>query len=343
VAADPRPVDQVDFVPSYTAAELQDLCRSGSERIECAIASGREAAIAEYSKIEEASRWFCNLYAEWIRLTEEYLLTAKGRSALLSAPGPERSAELAVRSGMTQDDLALASAIVAGPDNPLSQAFSQAFDGADSGSALEVWVQFEQVMRKAHDFRRDLITDLLGFVYREHGLSGLEDAQAFAAERGPWVESMPAELALDPKMRLAELSFLLTVTCFFEFRIEELADRWVAWADPCGNCGRQLQDRYRPDEDWGFEIIDLPGPATFGLDAVTVYQSHFALIHHVYAIQAVGVPCPAIRCAGLEAGSKPCEWHVYKDPTRSDPAFYEMVGAPIPGDPGSPSAGGAVG
>ena len=314
------------FEPIYSAAELKHLCRSGEERIVGALAEGPAAAKESYRAIEGAMRGFCELYNEWIVLNDRYVLEHHGPEALARLSQPERTAELAVRSGMGAADLTLARQVLPDPENLQTAAFEDAVDAGDAVAAVAVWKRTESTFRFVHDLRRDLVADRLGQIYREHGIDELMAIQAYAAERGWWVRSMPADFALEPARRLAELAFFLTVSCFCEFEIEEHEDRWIVHALTCGNCGRQLQDRYLDDEDWGLEVVREKGPATFGLDAVTVYQSHLALIHHVFAIELVGAPWPAFRCAGLEAGSRPCEWHVFKDPAGTDAEFFEMVG-----------------
>ncbi len=316
-----------DWEPIYSAAELRDLCRSGEERIAAALDEGPAAAKETYRQNEGAMRGFCELYNEWLVLNAEYLREHHGSEARVAGSRPERTAEMAVRSGMGLADLELALALLPGPDNPQTSAFEAAVDAGDTAAATAVWRRTESAFRFVHDLRRDLVADDLGRIYRLYGMEGLTAVQGYAAERGWWVRSMPADFALDPARRLAELAFFLTVSCFCKFEIEELEDRWVVQALTCGNCGRQLEDRYRSDEDWGLEVVREKGPATFGMDAVTVYQSHLALIHHVFAIKLVGAPWPAFRCAGLDAGSRPCEWNVFKDPATTDREFFEMVGA----------------
>lgn len=314
----------------FTEAELADLCRSGTDRMTQALESGSaEEAGATYAQLEGAMRAFCTVYLDWLALTDEYIFETHGHQGHAAACRPERTAELAVRTGMSLDDLVDAQALVAGPENRLTATMVEAINAGDQSLAFATWHDVERILRDVHDLRRDLISDLLGWIYRHHGSAGLVAAQEYCAPRGWWRESMPRDLALDPKQRLSEVVFMLTVGAFSEQTVTEEDDRWVVNQILCGNCGRQVRDRYA-DSSWGLETVTDQGPLTFGQPALTIYQTHLAVIHHMYAIDIVGAPWPSFECAGVHAGQKPCRLIVYKDPSHTAPEFYESVGRTPP-------------
>ncbi len=316
--------------PLFTEAELADLCRSGTDRFTEAIQSATAAeALATYEQLEGAMRGFCTVYLDWLALTDEYVFETHGHQGHALAFRPERTAELAVRTGMSLEDLVAAQPLVAGPDNPLTAKMTAAIEAGNQPLAVDTWHEVERLLRNVHDLRRDLISDLLGWIYREYGAEGLQAAQEYCAPRGWWRESMPRDFAIDPKQRLSEVVFMLTVGAFSEQRVTEEDDRWVVHQVVCGNCGRQVRDRYH-DSSWGLETVTEQGPLTFGQPALTIYQTHLAVIHHMYAIDIVGAPWPSFDCAGLAAGERPCRLIVYKDPSRTAAEFYEIVGRTAP-------------
>jgi hypothetical protein len=128
---------------------------------------------------------------------------------------------------------------------------------------------------------------------------------------------------------LSELAFMLSVGAFSELQITEEDDRWVVHQLVCGNCGRQLRDRYA-DASWGLEIVTEQGPLTFGQPQLTIYQTHLAVIHPMYAIDIVGAPWPSFECVGMRRHGDHCRLVVYKDPATTAPEYYAMVGKTAP-------------
>jgi hypothetical protein len=314
----------------FTDAELASMCRSGTDRMTEALRNLPAAeARSAYDEMEAAMRAFCTVYLDWLALTDDYILEVQGHAAHAASMRPERTAELALRTGLSLEDLVLGQALVAGPDNQLTAEMHEAIDAGDEPRALETWDRVQRILRDIHDLRRDLISDLLGWIYREYGAEGLVAAQEYSAPRGWWRESMPRDVAMDPRQRLSELLFMLTVGAFSEQSVTEEPDRWVVHQHVCGNCGRQVRDRYA-DSSWGLETVTEQGPLTFGQPALTIYQTHLAVIHHMYAIDIVGAPWPSFECAGMRAGHEACQLIVYKDALQTAPQYYEVVGRPAP-------------
>src|ERR1700733_405761 len=318
------------FERLFTDDELAHMCRSGTQRMKEALADQTPAeAWATYEEMEGAMRGFCTVYLDWLALTDEYVFEVHGHQSHAAAMRPERVTELAVRTGMSLDDLLLGQALVAGPENRLTAEMREAIDTGDHSRAMQTWHEVERILRDVHDLRRDLISDLLGWIYREFGVDGLVAAQEYCAPRGWWKKSMPRDFALDPKQRLSELLFFLTVGAFSEQAVTEEPERWIVHQLVCGNCGRQVRDRYG-DGSWGLDIVTEQGPGTFGQPELTIYQTHLAVIHHMYAIDLVGAPWPSFECAGMRAGAEPCQLIVYKDPSQTAPEYYEGGGRRVP-------------
>ena len=304
---------------------LARLCATGQERFVEALGSGREEAWSTYSELEGARRATSNRYLAWIALTDEYVLEQHGHAAHRELSEPERIAELARRSGLGLDDLVGLQALCGSADSPVSERMRSALAAGDAGGALAAWGESERLLKAAHDLRRDLISDRLGRIYRRFGLTGLNEAMLYAAGHGWWSTSMPADFALEPGERLRNVAFFLSVCAYFQLRIVEEPERWILHADVCGRCGTQCRDRYY-EGDWGLEVVTERSPTTFGRGAMTVYQSHAAVIHHIFAIDIIGAPWPVFDCRGLREDPGGCRLYVYKDPAQTPPEFYEQVG-----------------
>ena len=307
-------------------AELGDIVASGSERFEAALEEGGpEAAYAAFLRIEAARRETTNRYRSWSALTDEYVFAAHGHRGRVEGARPERTAELALRSGFDLDDLALAAAVATGPVNAIGAAMAAAVERGDREAARAAWRRSARLLRRGRDFRCDLLSDQLGSIYRRHGAVELEAAMRYAAEHGFWRASMPADLTLEPRRRLRDLAFFLSVCAHFRLRIEDEGQRWRLDVLECGRCGRQCRDRYT-DPDWGLEVVAERSPLTFGRPPMTIYQTHLAVIHHMFAIDEFGAPWPVFDCRGLRDDAGGCRMYVYKDPADTPAAVYEEVG-----------------
>jgi hypothetical protein len=304
----------------FTAEELRDLSVPPAGRLKRLVDQGDFAAAAQFAeRVQEARRGTCNRYVDWLTWTVEYTRLVGLELTV------ERITELAARSGFDHERLNLAQRLCAGADDPIGGRLRTALSDGDGVETLTQWRRLEFQMRAIHDLRRDLISAALSDVYRRDGVDGLREAQLFAAERGWWRESMPRDLALAPATRLTELAFFLVACAYFRLAIEEFEDRWVCSIAECGRCGRQLRDRY-DDPAWGLEIVTETGPSTYGQPAMTIYQSHAAIIHGTYAIRHVGAPWPVFECRGLDGGAGGCRILVYKDPQDTPAEVYAQLG-----------------
>src|ERR1700722_8852436 len=191
----------------FTEEELVALTRSGTELMVEGLESGSSReAVATYDRLEQAMRAFCVVYLDWLALTDEYVFETHRHEGHAAALRPERTAELAIRTGLAPAHPASGHARVAGPANRLTEQVHAAIRTGDRDGALRGWHEVERVLRDVHDLRRDLISDLLGHVYRADGPDGLQAAQEYCAPRGWWRESMPRDFALAPTERLTELA-----------------------------------------------------------------------------------------------------------------------------------------
>ena len=306
--------------------DLEALVGSGAERFEAALAGGGVAAGAEMAlRVETARRDTSNRYRAWASLTEAYLFERGGHGRRVAAARVERTAELALRSGFDLESLALADEVSAGPVNPISEAVTAAVRRGDREGLREAFMRGDELLRRIHDFRCDLLSDQLGAIYRAEGPEGLEAAMLFAAARGSWKTSVPADLALEPNRRLRELAFFLTVCAHFRIKIADEGERWRIDVLECGRCGRQCRDRYT-DPDWGLEVVRERGPLTFDRPPMTIYQTHMAVIHHQFAIDEFGTPWPVFDCRGLREDAGGCRMFVYKDPWDAPAEAFAAVG-----------------
>jgi hypothetical protein len=322
------------------AEDLDRLVGSGAERFEAALAGGGVAAGAEMAlRVESARRDTSNRYRAWMALTEGYLFESGGHGRRVAAARRERTAELALRSGFDLESLALAGEVSAGPVNPISEGVTAAARRGDGEGLREAFGRGDELLRRIHDFYCDLLSDQLGAIYREEGPEGLEAAMLYAAARGAWKTTMPADLALEPNRRLRELAFFLTVCAHFRIKITDEGERWRIDVLECGRCGRQCRDRYT-DPDWGLEVVRERGPLTFGRPPMTIYQAHLAVIHHQFAIDEFGAPWPVFDCRGFREDAGGCRMLVYKDPWDAPAEVFAAVGREKPAWGGPPEGAG---
>jgi hypothetical protein len=230
-------------------------------------------------------------------LTGEYVFETYGHEAHVRATWPERAAELALRSDASLEDVVLMQTVLAGPDNEPQASARPAIRAGDAAGAAAAWTDCERLLRAAHDLRREAISDILSWIHAEHGADALRNAQLYAAARGPWGASFPAERDASPEDRLRSLTLLLGVGPYARMSITEENDRWVVQLLPCGTCGRQIRDRYRDDTGWRLGTA-TEASLTLGTPAFSAYQTHLAVIHHGFGIEVLGAPWPGIRCGG---------------------------------------------
>jgi hypothetical protein len=310
----------------FTQMELDAMCVPAHERLSAAIRSADKDAIrGVYRELVVQANQFSTAIFDWTVWTYEYIRDKFGHDELVLQFRPERIIELALRGGMSLDDVVLAQALLEGRDNALTDRVMRAIDEGDDDGIMAGWLETERILQDSGDLRRDLVSDLLGEIYASHGYEALYAAQIYACEHGWWIHNLPRQALMDPRDRLVGMVTFLATGNGSTVSVEELDDRWIVRMSKCGTCGRQVRDRYA-DDSWGLRLLEEDVPATSGKGPMTMYQSHLAITHHIFAIDLVGTPLPAMRCAGVEAGRRPCEIHVFKELSDTDDRDYSVVG-----------------
>lgn len=307
----------------YTDDELARMVAPASERMAAAIAGADHATImATYAAIEDARRGFAATNEEWAALTVGYLVETHGTLRPRGVLRLERVAQMAIGLGMNAEDLVLAQAVLDSADNPLRAQVRDASTAGDPVAVRLAWERADRLTRLVGDLRNQHISDVLGYVHREHGADGLEAALLFAADHGSfWRTALPAQAAASPERLIADTAFFLAVGADCRLRVIEEPDRFVVEFLEC-HCGRQIDDAL--SHGWGVEVIEGPRPLTYGERAMSPYQVHFAVIHGMWAIDRLGAPFPAFDCSGMDFASRGCRNYVYKGavPAR----HYEVLG-----------------
>jgi len=311
----------------YSDAELAALAARAPARMDAAIASADPATIIDtYGAIEDARRGFAATNEEWAALTIAHLVSAHGTLRPSGVLRLERVATIVTGLGLRADELELLGAVLDGPVNPLRERISEAALAGDLPAVARAWGEADRLTRLAGAVRNQHISDLLGHVYREHGAQGLEAALRYAADHGTfWKAALPEQAATAPADLLAATAYFLAVGADCSLALIEEHDRFVVEFLDC-HCARQITGARA--HGWGVEVVDGPLPLTYGLDAVSPYQAHFAVIHGSWAIDLVGAPTPPFDCVGMALGSARCRNYVYKGavPAR----FYEALGREAP-------------
>ncbi len=306
-----------------TQSELDALSVSADQRMRDALQSGAAEGVLEtYSTIENTWRGFAGNLEDWANLTLAYLIEFHGRPQPHDELRLERVATLAVRRGIDSEQLALTRELLDRTEHPLRRRLRAALDAGDHAGVADAWHVAERLMRDAVTIRCENINDLLGYVYREHGADALEAAMRYAAERGFWREALPAQVQKDPEDRVREIAFFLTAGAGCELRITEDDERFVVEKVDC-HCGRLVIDHRV--HGWPMEIIEGPSPMTYGQQAMTPFQAHFAVIHGMWAIDVTGVPINPFECIGTKVGIEGhCRFFIYK--ARVPDRFYHELG-----------------
>jgi hypothetical protein len=296
--------------------------------LERALRSGdADVVLAVYSKVEEAWRRFATIIEEWTTLTAEFLFARDGHRLAVDGPRLEQVLELASRRGIGSDRLRIITKMLATPDNDMSTGIAQAAGEGNLSLARRIWTEAEVAMRDAVSLRCDRVNDVLGQVHELHGDQGLEEALLYAADRGFWRDALPAQAGVDPATRTAELAFFLTAGAGCSVAIGENEDRFTIEKIDC-HCGRMISDHR--EHGWDLHVVRGPSPLTYGLEGMTPYQTHFAMIHGIWAIDHIGFPVPVFECRGLGGGEEVCSVHVYKQPDGVPPEVYATLGRAKP-------------
>ncbi len=308
----------------FSQEELDALCVPAAARIGAALDSGdTKGARAVYAMLEEALRNFSNLYVGWTASMHEFLSQRFGHEADAAASRPEGWVTVALRVGLTADEVRIAAEVFGGPGSPTARRMEELINAGDMTGAKQFWATVEAACRRLHDFRRDWMTEVLAHVYRTHGPEVLEQCLRYSGNTDWWEKYMLADIEKDPKDRVHDWALMLVVGNFGTLRITEHEERFILTQDPCGSCGRQHRDcRYEPP--WNFPLIKEKLPLNFFNDQLTIYRTHLAVMHTIMPVEKIGAPWPAFECPGTKGA--PCQLYVYKNPRTAAQRFYTMVG-----------------
>jgi hypothetical protein len=307
-----------------SAEQLAEMALSGGERIERAIVGGSAEAVLEtYDGLEGAWRGFATILDEWVTLTLEYLFLRDGHRPPEQEDRLEQVLVLATRRGIGEDRLLLIAEMLAGPGNRIRIGLMGALDAENLDAVRLIWSEADAAMRNAITMRCDRVNDVLGQVHGLHGDEGLTAAMIHAADNGFWSQALPAQAEHDPAEQAAELAFFLTAAAGCRVRVREGEDRFTIEKIDC-HCGRMVRDHR--EHGWDLQVVAGPSPLTYGLAEMTPYQTHFAVIHGIWAIDRIGQPVPAFECRGLAGGEETCLVQVFKDPAGVPAEVYATLG-----------------
>lgn len=188
----------------------------------------------------------------------------------------------------------------------------------DVAGALAHYDEVADHWRAMHDLLRDWHSALLSEVYRLWGPDAL--AELYVRTSSLLADFRAGDLARSPRERLPVWLRLLKGH-FSSLSVEETDDTLVIVQDPCGTCGRQLEDG-RYDGPGALAVVTEPHEITWGRGDTPIYRTHVPVWHVRVPRAEIGVPWPVNQCpAGLAAG--PCRIVLYKDPL--DPAADAAV------------------
>jgi hypothetical protein len=310
-----------------TQRRLDEMCRTGVERVHEAIDSGDGGrAGAAATAVQSARCGLAELFTSWSAASLAYLLERHGEAAMAAALDPEQWLALGVSLGPTPDEAVLAKRLMTDPTLPGTR-IAELVDAGDPEGAKAHWDEVEAATLKLHDHRIDWTSEILSHVYRGYGPDGVEGALAHAAAQPWWRDRMTADLALDPVERITQWSFFLGVGNFGAVSVTEQEECFVIHHQVCGSCARQ-QLNHRHDAPWSLARVAEPVPAlNFGIEDYTIYRTHLAAWHFVMPIGQGLPPWPAVDCSGVPGR---CWFTIYKDPARTPDRYWELVGARPP-------------
>lgn len=310
-----------------TPEQLGDWCRTGTELIHDAIASGDPDELrAVYERVVETRIVMLELWPNWMATSFAWLRERHGELAVAPAIVPEDWLAFGLRLDISLEQAELAKSIF-GRSWAERDRLAELVAAGDDAGAVAYWAELEDAMLKLHDYRHDMLTSVWAHVYETYGAEGLNDMHLFAGQNPRWQDWIREAVKPDAVDRVREFAFLLAVGNFGTVSVTETDDYFLLHHKLCGSCGRQdLNGRY--EEPWGFPRVtedDMP-QLNLGYTRMTVYRTHIPPLHWVVPIETVGHPWPVIDCGGPGR----CWYRIYKDQSQTPPEFYERVGLEKP-------------
>lgn len=300
----------------FTQPELDAMCRPPREQLALSLAIGdKTAAKQKYAELEEAFLAFHEIYYHWVALEQAFIYQNYGHDGLVKAVSINPVIVAAMKLDISVDELLHGGLSAKAEMNAL-------LDTAGNEEVMRRYDQLEKGFRNIHDLYREWLSLLLSHVYREYGIDALERCLRHSSD-ARWMPWMLEDVTHDVRQRLREWTALLLGN-FASIRLEEDAEKFLLYQDPCGSCGRQIRQGCH-SAPLDLAIVKEKHPITFMEGNVTVYQAHLAVMHTIMPIERIGAPWPAIRCpAGASGG--PCTIVMYKDPHTAAPEDYARVG-----------------
>ena len=256
--------------------DLDEMCRTGIERVQEAIDSGSaDRAAATATTVQSARQGLGELFTSWSAASLAYVLEHHGEEAMAAALEPEQWLALGISLGPSLEETLLAKQLVQAPETA-GDRIGELVTAGDRAGAKAYWDLVEGATLKLHDFRIDWATAVLSHVFRTFGVDGLQGALDHAAAQPWWRDRMTADLQLDPVERITQWSFFLGVGNFGVISVTERDECFVIHHQVCGSCARQ-ELRRRHEEPWSLARVAEPVPTlNFGITDYTVYRTHLA-------------------------------------------------------------------
>jgi hypothetical protein len=310
-------------------AELDEMCRNGTELVHEAIDTGDPDHVREtYARITEARAGLVALMNDWSASLLEHLVVEHGQPGMRAALDADQWLEIGQRTGLDLPATVLARAEFAGTGDVADRLHALVLDGRP-GPAKGLWAEVDAATLKLHDYRIDWVTSIMTHIYRAHGVEEFNAAQLRCARAEWWHGRMVGdrEILSDPVQRIRNWSFFLGVGNWGTVSVHETADAFTIHHQVCGSCGRQ-ELRGCHEEPLSFARVTEPVPGlNFSNPDYTIYRTHLAAWHFVMPIGEVGHPWPAINCSGVPGR---CWFTIYKDPMDTPGWYYEQAGLEKP-------------
>ncbi|MBI3966076.1 MAG: hypothetical protein HY329_10615 [Chloroflexi bacterium] len=239
-------------------------------------------------------------------LAKEYVLMHKGLRQVLELLLPW--VEQTFRNGQT----ALATEI------------TQAIEAGDQEQATSLLERRTEQHRDVHDIVLRFWTELMGYVYRQHG-----DAQLYAMHQHLADQLRPAFDKWEglPVGEFVRQSAFLLKSHLGNLTVTEDDEKFTLRQDPCGSGGRLLRageyEGPRP-----LARVEAAQPITFGRPGFQIYCSHCAVWNNLATIDWYGHP--QWVHTPPERPDDPCIIHIYKQAASIPAEHYERLGRKKP-------------
>ena len=201
---------------------------------------------------------------------------------------------------------------------------------ADDGDAESVKALADKMYSQLaylHDGYMSWVSGLLTWIYENHGIDAVEEAEKLAHGLEAKVAFLPSP-GLTFKQEVEKHCDTLKGHVYQPITVTEDDEKVVISVNPCGSGGRLMQmDAYSK----GFAILKEKCPITWGLGDFPIYCAH----------------CPVMEIMSLDNGEymrfvhptgdtgksvgPACQYHMYKDPANIPEEYFTRIGKKRPG------------